>query len=131
MAFNVSWYEEQRVILTKLNGNVTLDELKEIDRQLIEFIRAGTPLVHLIVDMTEMDKMPTNVTQVNGALQHLNEDGLGWTILVGASPIIRFVGGVVAQIARMRFRALPTFSEALTFLTAQDSTLQHLVDSSV
>ena len=37
--------------------------------------------------------------------------------------ILKFVGSVVTQLAKARFRAFGTFDEALAFLQEQDATL--------
>jgi hypothetical protein len=40
--------------------------------------------------------------------------------------VTTFLGGIVSQVARMRFRSFPAFEEAVAFLREADGTLKSL-----
>jgi hypothetical protein len=129
MSQTTTWYQENRVVLVHVQGELTLDDMAAIDQKILEFMRAGsqvTPLIHLIVDMRAMTKMPTNLAQVHRTLTHLKEPALGWTVMVGMSPVMRFVASTVAQMAGARFRMFPTAEEAVAFLISQDESIVDL-----
>src|SRR5690349_19175336 len=112
MAAETTWYIENRVILVHVEGESTFQDIAEVDAAIIIRIRQGvkvTPLVHIILDMRAMTKIPVNLVEMRKALTHLKEPGLGWTVVAGMNPVIRFVAGMVTQMAGVRFRMFPTF----------------------
>ncbi|MEO8610733.1 MAG: STAS/SEC14 domain-containing protein [Chloroflexota bacterium] len=121
-----TWYQENRVVLVHVQGELTLDDMVAVDRKIVELVRAGsqaTPLIHLIVDMRAMTKMPINLAQVHRTLTHLKEPALGWSVMVGMSPVMRWVASTVIQMAGARFRMFPTAEEAVSFLISQDESI--------
>ena len=129
MPATTTWYQENRVVLVHVQGELTLADMAEVDHNIVTFVRAGskvTPLIHLIVDMREITKMPINLAQVHRTLTHLKEPALGWSVMVGMSPVMRFVASTVIQMAGARFRIFPTAEEGVTFLISQDESILDL-----
>jgi len=123
MPVEVSWYQENRVILVQVQGDASLEEVSAADEQIISRIQQGsqtTPLVHVIADVRAMTKFPTNLVEVRGTQTYLKEPGLGWVMVVGMSPIVRFIASMITQISQVRFRMMPTFEEAVRFLISRD-----------
>jgi hypothetical protein len=130
MPAETTWYQENRVILVRVRGELTLSDMADVDASIVEYVRQGSKtsaLVHLIVDMTAMTKMPINLVQVQRTLTHLKEPALGWSAMVGMSPVMRFVASTVIQMAGARFRIFPAFKEAVTFLIGQDESVADIV----
>ena len=126
MTAETTWYQENRVVLVHVQDELTLADMAAVDQQIVEFVRQGsqvTPLIHLIVDMRAMTKMPINLAQVHRTLTHLKEPALGWTVMVGMSPVMRFVASTVIQMAGARFRMFPSAEEAVAFLISQDESI--------
>ncbi len=126
MPAETTWYIENRVILSRVEGEATFKDIAEVDAQVVARIRQGanfTPLVHFILDMRAMTKIPVNLVEMRKALTHLKEPALGWTVVTGMNPVIRFVAGMITQMAGVRFRMFPTFEEAVSFLVSQDESL--------
>jgi hypothetical protein len=129
MAAETTWYQKNCVALVTVRGEITIEEMTVVDAAIIDQVRQGAqtrPLVHLIVDMRTMTKMPINLAQVHKTLQHLKEPALGWSVMVGMSPVMRFVASTVIQMAGARFRIFPTFEEAVSFLISQDESVANL-----
>ncbi len=129
MSAETTWYIENRVILMRVQGESTFQDIAQEDAEVVVRIRQGskvTPLVHLILDMRAMTKIPVNLVEIRRALTHLKEPALGWTVVAGMSPVIRFVAGMVTQMAGVRFRMFPTLEEAVSFLISQDESLADL-----
>jgi hypothetical protein len=129
MPAETAWYQENRVIIVRVQGELTLDDMAVVDRNIVNYVRQGapsSPLVHLIVNMREMTKMPVNLAQVHRTLTHLKEPALGWSVMVGMSPVMRFVASTVIQMAGARFRIVPTLEEGVAFLISQDESIADL-----
>lgn len=126
MPAETTWYIENRVILSRVEGEATFQDVAEVDAELVARIRQGAnfaPLVHLILDMRTMTKIPVNLVEMRKTLTHLKEPALGWTLVIGMNPVMRFVAGMITQMAGVRFRMFPTFEEAVSFLLSQDESL--------
>jgi hypothetical protein len=129
MPTKTTWYQENHVIISRVEGETTLQDIIDVDAEVVARIRQGakvTPLVHFILDMRAMTKIPVNLVEIRRALTHLKEPALGWTVVAGMSPVIRFVAGMITQMAGVRFRMFPTLEEAVSFLISQDESLADL-----
>lgn len=129
MSSETMWYIENRVILSRVVGEATIQDVADVDAAVIALIRQGaqvTPLVHFILDMRAMTKIPINLVELRRTLNHLKEPALGWTVVAGMNPVMRFVAGMITQMAGVRFRMLPTFEEAVSFLASQDESLSDI-----
>ena len=60
MPFQLSWYFERRILYQRVYGDVTPEEMVQTNATLIEHLRAGDSPVHLLLDLTQMGKFPTN-----------------------------------------------------------------------
>jgi hypothetical protein len=107
--------------------------MAEADATFIEMIRAkadSAPMVHILVDLREVEKMDAGVHEISRALSHLREPYMGWTLLVTNNRLIQFVGSIVVQVAKARFRAFTDYDEAYAFLMEQDQSLPPLENAS-
>jgi hypothetical protein len=127
MPITAEWYLPGRVILSQNIGDVTVDDMMQVDQPLVDLIEAGeAPLVHVIVDCSEMGQAPRRVKTFTET-QWPKHDGLGWTIVVALNNrLLEFVAGTAARVLRMRVRFVRTLAEARAFLNDVDSTLPDL-----
>lgn len=123
MAHDTSWYIPQRAILQRVSGELTIEEMAQINKELETYLDQGIPLVHILIDVTKVEKYPTSVHQIGKVMKRNNVEREGWTLLVTNSQIIRFMGSVVTQFSTLRFRTFPKFEDAVEFLMKQDTTL--------
>jgi len=131
MPYQVSWYYEKRILYSRIEGDITLDEVKAMNDTIVQqYLPQGTPLVHSIVDVTRVGKYPMNVGQLSQAVKFDNSTS-GWLVVVSkANPIIRFFASVITQVSDTRFRMYSTVDEAVTFLAGVDTTLEGLQTNS-
>ena len=124
MSYEVTWHSKDAVVLVRLWGDLDIQEFPEFDRLILQHLEESQrPLVHLWVDLLEVTQFPANVRQVGKALTHKNHQRLGWTVLITQNRIIQFVGYMITQIARARFRAFNSSQEAAEFLQSMDQAL--------
>lgn len=126
MPFEISWQHENRVILGRYYGVMSLDDLVNWDTSVAQYLNTGTPPIHLILDVSEVTKFPTNVLQLRNHLNNLSHPSKGWTLLVGSSSLINSLTTIVTQLAHSKFRPFKTTSAALDFLAKEDITLNSL-----
>ena len=124
MPFEVSWYIENRVIYTRGYGVITLDDLADASQLITqEYLSQGTPLIHEIVDLRDMEHIPSNLHKISNVLTYIKHPDYGWTIFVNTNRVMNFIGPMLAKIARIRFRMFDDLDEGLAFLAEQDSSL--------
>jgi hypothetical protein len=127
MPSEVSWYHHKRVIMHRVRGKVTMEDISEMARAQDAYLREGQPPVHALFDISQVDSFPTDVRALKAVLSTVDSTRLGWVAVVGIkTPLQHFVTSVVAKLvipgAKMRF--LSSIDEVPSFLEHIDSTFQ-------
>jgi hypothetical protein len=124
MAFSMSWYIPDRVMLLKISGHATADDVKQINQLVIDNRPPFGLMVHQIIDITEMTKPPSF-----GALRqhtHVTEAGDGYLVIIGSmNRMMEFVLVSIAQVKNMRLIVVSSLAEAIAELCTLDSSLQN------
>ncbi len=124
MPYEVTWYLPGLVILDRVYGKATMQDVVETSQLLAEMLKRDEPLpyIHLIVDVSDLETLPVelNLSRITDAMQHMSSPTLGWTLMVTTNPFARFLATVATQVMRQRFRSFTSIDEALSFLGGQD-----------
>jgi hypothetical protein len=124
MPYRFEWYVEGRVILEEAYGNVTIEELVRFNAEVTTLIiEKGIPPVHVIVDLTRVEKYPSSLREVMSTMRQKAPEKVGWMLIVTENPIMRFVASMVFQLVRLRLRTFATMEQAKGFLAEIDETL--------
>lgn len=108
------WYIEGRVVLTRLFGNVTVDELEAASKEGTALNDSGVAPVYGIVDMTGLEHFPSRLSDVTKLIQGGKSDKLSWIIVYGIpNRMANFLATVFAQLVRTNFKVVNTQDEAL------------------
>src|SRR5258705_10114284 len=99
MPYRLSWYHENHVIYAAVSGNFTVAEFEAYGEELIgSYLDSATCPLHIISDVTRMEKFPTQVwTAIRATQPWLRHRNLGWIILLknGSNPMLRFLFSAV------------------------------------
>jgi hypothetical protein len=117
-----SWYVEKRIFYQRFYGVVTLDDFPASMAQTEAHIAAGTPPVHAIADLRDIEKYPP-LFRLSRIARRTQFDGMGWTIILVTNPILRFIGSMLTQFMVSNYRTVATLEDAVEFLRTYDSTL--------
>jgi len=122
---HVDWYVERRVILVQIEGSLDLEKASELNRQIVAFIDQGDAPVHVIVDLTQLGAIPTNLLKLREASHVVGHAGVGWIVVIGVhNPFINFIGSMLVQLGRLaHYRVMPTIDEAYAELSKVDDSL--------
>ncbi len=123
MAFETKWVDEKRIIYTRLTGTLTSQEAQEMSDTHARFLSEGIAPVHLIVDVTGLSGVPTNLRQNTSMGGYLRHPSLGWTVLIGGNVLVNFMVSVIGQVFKFRYSKRDSFDDAIAYLSAQDQTL--------
>ena len=125
MAFSMSWYIPDRVMLLKLSEHVTADDVKQMDQVVMDNRSVAGRMVHQCIDVTEMTKPPSL-----GALRqhaHETDEGDGYVIVIGTiNRMVQFVLLSIAQVKNIRLIVVPTLDQAIEELRALDPSLRSI-----
>lgn len=118
------WLVHGRVLVAEFTGDVSGSHVRTVNLDMQAMIgEAGIAPVHVIVDMTRVERLPTNLRDVMGSMRVDYPEKSGWTVVVSGSSVARFVAAITAQFLRQRVRSVPTLDDAYRFLWTADATL--------
>lgn len=122
---HVDWYIEQRVILANVGGDLTIDEVRALNDQLVALIDQGQQPVHIIVDVSGVTTIPTNLLKMRDASHVMGHIGAGWIVAVGLhNSFMNFIGSMLTQLGHLaRYRVMPDANAAYTHLRTVDASL--------
>jgi hypothetical protein len=128
MAYEVSWYQTDRVIYFSVGETLAVDELIAAIEFIQDGVRNAPGIVHLIIDPRDSKSIPSNVLEIKNHVTYLNRDKMGWILLVGAHPLVNVFVKVLTQLLGSKYRNFRGLKLALAFLVEQDETLSDLAD---
>lgn len=122
MPYQLSWHIPNRVIAYQFYGNLTVDEIIESAHEYLEMLKCGTR-VDTLVDLTELNRFPNNLSDAAKVLQHRFDEIRGWVLVVQkANPMLQYMVAMGAQmmLKRARLRIESDVPSAIRFLTEQN-----------
>jgi|GEM_PF-6356257 len=119
MVYDFSWLEEYRILegyVTSQNGFFDSNAVQQEIRQAIQ--QSPYQKVHLLIDISELELTPINMTLLSTILLPLFVDNaIGWVILHGVDvPIMKLLGASMSHLLGMRMRTAPDRESAVHFL---------------
>ncbi|MAS32439.1 MAG: hypothetical protein CL610_00445 [Anaerolineaceae bacterium] len=122
MPVELSWLIPERVLHERFYGDVTIEDIQELASTLPPFMEEGVPLIHTIIDATNVTSHPSikDIHEHSSLRTYPNE---GWRVMVGANAVARFIGSIILQVMGQRYRMYDTLDEALHFIADQDKSV--------
>lgn len=124
-------------IFVRFGGDVTVEQIAVAYKRSAELISEASRTVHLLHDWKQVESFPQQLNELvretrpyRGSREHL-----GWVVAYGQeNHLMKFLGNLFFQIARIKFRMFTDREDALRFLIRIDDDLPPLaplVDSVV
>lgn len=105
-------------------GDQTLDQFATLNEELIALLDAGDAPVHLLIDVSQMGSIPSNIMKVQQTFTYLRHPALGWSLFIGEmNALTRLVVSVTNQVSGLDIKLVNTLEEALLLLKRVDLTL--------
>jgi len=125
MPYQTNWCVEQRVILTRYTGTIVAEDIHGQIEETRALIEQGRPLIHSIIDLSQIDKWPplNTVNEFRAMEIDAVREHMGWSIIVANNVVLKFGSALFAPIFKLRQRIFSTLDEALDFLQENDPTL--------
>lgn len=119
MAFELQYFAEQALILITVEGDVSLEEYKEISPQYLTMVEQVGMGTDVLVDLRTMRHFPTSINQLRQGSINVASPKISWIILLtGDRPILKLVATVLLQLqtSRVRMRVFDTLEDTIHFL---------------
>jgi len=122
MPATTEWLEKDRIVITKLFGDLTLDEITLANEKHLEMVANGERNIHVILDVSELSKFPTEIRSIKASGDaYLEHPNMGFVMVVGIkNPILRFLSSIVTQLSSADMRQVATIEEAIARINQID-----------
>lgn len=123
MPHTVEWLIQGRIIAVQVNGNITLQDVADIDQKTIALLDSAQTTVHIIADLEALGKFPFDVIGMRRTATYLQHPQLGLIVAYGTSYIASTFAQLLTQLAGVRLHFARNRDEALKRLMAEDAAL--------
>ena len=123
MPSQVVWFVENRILYVLNRGDLTPDDFRRVDQQVIRLMRESEKRVHVIFDATDCDNLPGLKDLDRGQiLKYFREPTCGWTVVIGKRENIqlRMLSTFMTAIAGARLHTSINHEDALYFIRQMD-----------
>lgn len=114
MSYEYSWYEHPNVLELKFTGDLSLDELRQLNAELLAYYNQSDMPVTLIVDATDAKKLPNDLVNIRLITQDvMAHPNSGPAIMVGfkQNAILKFLVNVIAQLISKQYKLVQSREE--------------------
>ncbi len=115
MAYTLSWWVENEAVLLSLHEEISLEDLTALSEDLLtQFLPAGAAPVHVLLDMTRLEKFPHQLLRIRAAVSNLFlHPALGRLVIVGrANPLATCIVDTLARTFYVDYAQAATMDEA-------------------
>lgn len=118
MSYELYWYVDKRVIGTRYEGEVTLEEMVANGNEMEAYLQTGEPPLFLLIDMRDIKKFPLNFkSMLEGMETYRSKDNpVGWTIVISRSRFFSFFGVMASKVVGVPMHSCQTLEEANAFI---------------
>ncbi len=124
MGYIIEWYAAERIVHARMWGIMTTEDVKVFNKEVLELLNERARKVHILIDIDCVDRPPMKIETFHTTLQFGQHPSLGYVVSYGSPrAIVRFVAGILAQIAGVRYRHVSSLEVAMDYLLIQDNSL--------
>ena len=126
MTIVADWHTKDHIILVKVTGHVTIEEIAYVIDRNIELVQASdTNAVYVIYDVADVTGLPPVGEIITQLTKMPRDNRFKFAVYVGITHYgLNLLAGIGARFSRQLFRNFKTLDEALTFLKLCDPTLE-------
>lgn len=116
MVYRLKWQVENRIVLLSLQKDSSLEDFGAFTKEITaEYLDSCDAPVHVLVDMSRLEKFPHQLVKIRAAVGDLFEHpALGTVVVVGrVNPLAGCIIDTLARTFRVDCAAAPSMREAL------------------
>ncbi|MBI1278825.1 MAG: hypothetical protein GC179_11915 [Anaerolineaceae bacterium] len=123
MAHQFEWIIPQRVVLTRIIGEISPDETTEIILESRERTSSGQSPVHFIIDVSALAQQSFSLPKLNEWSSLLPSNTSGWWVLINPNSITMFAISLITKALHVKLKSAQSLEEAIHILQKIDQTL--------
>lgn len=117
MPIENAWLVENRVIQSRMIGDITVADFVKSNQETTPLIDSGTPPVYFLVDVTWLEKYPTRLEDFRMIYRQPISKNLSYVIIFGIhNPSISYLATLITQLLRVKFQVVQDQAEALALI---------------
>ena len=115
------WIVENRVMLTRLTGHITIEDMAASARRGTAMIESGIAPVYSLVDASQIEHFPLKLNELKVVSEQGSSDKLSWIIIYGIpNRLLSFLATTFVQVIGKRYKVVATQDEAMAFIAQQE-----------
>ncbi len=130
MSYEATWYHEKRVILVRIEGNLSQEDARVYSDDIYQMMDEGIAPTHVIADLTKIGEFPHSLISLKNAARYLEHPKIGRIVVIGGPLLAQVFAGVLTRVARINYRSAQTVEEAIQLLVEDDATLADMENRS-
>jgi hypothetical protein len=115
MAYELSWYAPDKVLLLTLSGEYTLRDASQVDQLIVSALNQSPSPLLLVIDARSM-KRPYNFQELRGAQTYMHHDNLRRIVSVADDRVVMLAMIAIFNLGRAALMMFNDFHKANTFL---------------
>ena len=129
MPISISWIIEDKLLMVKMIGEVTMEELNDLTQNSLDILSQSAGEVHhQIIDLSETTKLPSHIKEIGDLTRPVNEhEAMGWVIMFGIkNQLLKFIATMATQLSRGKVKVVDSYDDALDTLKRVDAQLTNI-----
>lgn len=123
MPYEITWLVENRVLLTRPVGDISIEELEDAVVRMQTMMNAGEEPIHTLSDNRQVGTFPTSLSTLKKFMTR-HPKATGWSVLIQDNSAARFVSEMVTRFAgQSKLKSFVTLQEGVAFLERNDKSL--------
>src|SRR5688572_33414146 len=96
-SYSIDWYITNRVLLITIIGEISGDELRQMEAEAFDHIRKASSIIHAVVDLQRLSVRPGNLQEALKDTKRPKHKNQGTSVIVAPPmhPVIKFICSAV------------------------------------
>lgn len=129
MGISVKWFVPKRVIYFGIEGVLTVQNLDEAGKKIVELLDEGESPCYIVANLAEVTEVPKNIPQIHVVTKpFLNHPNMKWIFVCSNNALVNFIATVVGQVVGTGLFAGRTVDDAIEVIVKHEPRLQDKFD---
>ncbi|MDQ7024638.1 MAG: hypothetical protein Q9P01_07250 [Anaerolineae bacterium] len=117
MAHTLSWYTPHRVLCLTLEGQLSIEELQEINLKVMEMFERQNDRLNIVIDATSLKSGYNTSNDLRSTQKYMNHHQLDTAFVVAENKINRLITLMAFSISRAKFLQFRDWEKATDMLS--------------
>lgn len=123
MPYHFEWVVPDRIVLTRIEGQVLPDDVTAITLKSRDMILEGQAPVHFIIDVTALNSQRFSLANLNQWSSNIPKGMVGWWVILNPGKMAMFAITMVSKALHIKVKTASSVEDAIQILNKVDQTL--------